>query len=281
MTVISQLTTGPMLDTISPADRRGFTQGMNSTAMNIGNAIFPFLFGNIADALGVTRTVWICIGVSCLAAVVNAPLIFTPSLRRRVPKAPDYSRHIKGEDKDIVEKLLNGEWVHPQVLHDLNMERLQSGHHFLRIPVRPYEQDKENLCALKRHAKEDFRYYTNVMAGFLNMFERQSKDQRQVCADAVNVAHLDNNVIQDQAKLLGQWFADYIVDAGYRMDESPLMFKHMIMSAFPRVRPEGASTEKVEAEYVEEFALNITKVFNHYSTGEEAPSYLKALAAGR
>ena len=34
MTVLSQLSTGPMLDMLSPIDRRGFTQGLNMTIMS-------------------------------------------------------------------------------------------------------------------------------------------------------------------------------------------------------------------------------------------------------
>lgn len=39
MTVISQLTTAPMLDRLSPIDKRGYVQGLNSVFMNIGSAI--------------------------------------------------------------------------------------------------------------------------------------------------------------------------------------------------------------------------------------------------
>lgn len=267
-----------MLDAISPPDHRGMTQGLNSMAMSIGNAIFPFVFGNIADAIGVTPTVWICVGISLFAALVNTPLIFTPALRRKPKPLPDFSRHVKGEDKDVVEKLLLGEWVHPQLLHEVNMERLKSGHHFLRVPIRPYDQDKEQLCEIKRHAKEDFRFYKDIMAGFLKSVDTSTTEKREAMVKAVNASHLDREQIEDQAKQLGQWFSEYVLDAGYRLDESPLIFKQMIMSAFPRVRPAGASIDMIDGEHMEEFALNITKVFTFYLEKEEAPAYLQILA---
>ena len=37
-TVVSQLSTGPMLDTISPVNQRGYCQGLNTTVMNFGTA---------------------------------------------------------------------------------------------------------------------------------------------------------------------------------------------------------------------------------------------------
>jgi uncharacterized membrane protein len=37
-TVVSQLSTGPMLDTISPVNKRGYCQGLNTMVMNFGTA---------------------------------------------------------------------------------------------------------------------------------------------------------------------------------------------------------------------------------------------------
>lgn len=38
-TVLSQLTTGPMLDSIAPEDKIGYVQGLNNASMNFGMAI--------------------------------------------------------------------------------------------------------------------------------------------------------------------------------------------------------------------------------------------------
>ena len=43
LTVISQLTTGPMLDIIAPIEKRGYVQGLNSTVMNFGLAVSPWV----------------------------------------------------------------------------------------------------------------------------------------------------------------------------------------------------------------------------------------------
>lgn len=37
-TVLSQLTTGPMLDAIAPEDQIGFIQGLNNSSMNFGKS---------------------------------------------------------------------------------------------------------------------------------------------------------------------------------------------------------------------------------------------------
>ena len=57
-TVISQLSTGPMLEGTSPPDKRGFCQGCNITAMNFAAALSPFVLGVISDNLGGSLTCW-------------------------------------------------------------------------------------------------------------------------------------------------------------------------------------------------------------------------------
>ena len=42
-TVLSQLSTGPMLDAIAPPAKRGSIQGMNSMSMNFAQALAPWV----------------------------------------------------------------------------------------------------------------------------------------------------------------------------------------------------------------------------------------------
>lgn len=74
-TVMSQLSTSPMLDRISPVHRRGFVQGLNMTCYNISSAIAPWLIGLLADATSTNVMLWTGIGISFGAGLVNAPLI--------------------------------------------------------------------------------------------------------------------------------------------------------------------------------------------------------------
>lgn len=57
-TVLSQLSTGPMLDMLSPEDRRGFVEGLNVTAMNFARAVAPFLLGTFADEVSTEACMW-------------------------------------------------------------------------------------------------------------------------------------------------------------------------------------------------------------------------------
>ena len=67
-TVISQLSTGPMLEATSPPDKRGLAQGVNITVMNLGAAVSPFILGAISDMAGTPVAIWICIAISFIAA---------------------------------------------------------------------------------------------------------------------------------------------------------------------------------------------------------------------
>jgi MFS family permease len=81
-TVLSQLTTGPMLDALAPSSQRGLLQGLNMTTMNFAGAISPFLFGLLSDYAGTFTTIWTCVGISFCAALVNIPLMFVTALKR-------------------------------------------------------------------------------------------------------------------------------------------------------------------------------------------------------
>lgn len=68
VTVISQLSTGPMLEATSPKEKRGMAQGVNITVMNFGAAVSPFILGTISDMAGTPVAIWICIVISFIAA---------------------------------------------------------------------------------------------------------------------------------------------------------------------------------------------------------------------
>ncbi|KAL3902705.1 MAG: hypothetical protein SGARI_005710, partial [Bacillariaceae sp.] len=102
MTVFSQLSTSPMLDLVSPRDKRGYVQGLNSTVMNVGTAFAPWILGIVADQVNTNAAIFIGMGVSVLAAIVNAPLMWKKGMGRPPPpKEPMYGRVLQGEEADI------------------------------------------------------------------------------------------------------------------------------------------------------------------------------------
>lgn len=71
LTVLSQLSTGLMLDALAPENKRGYVQGLNIAVVNLASAVSPYFLGEMADRVGVKETMWTCVGVSLLAAVVK------------------------------------------------------------------------------------------------------------------------------------------------------------------------------------------------------------------
>jgi predicted MFS family arabinose efflux permease len=76
ITVVSQLTTGPMLDRIVPDHLRGLVQGLNITTLNFSFAVAPFLIGTMVDNRGIEVSLLLSVGISVAAALINTPLIF-------------------------------------------------------------------------------------------------------------------------------------------------------------------------------------------------------------
>jgi hypothetical protein len=272
-TMISQLSTGPMLDMIAPADKRGFTQGLNQTVMSLGSAVFPWVFGIMADEIGTETTIWITVCVSLSAVLINSPLLFEKALKRN-KTVPDYSRYIKGEDKDIVERVLAGEWVPAKTIRDINIQRVNTGHHFLVAPNRTFEEDKPILQDIKNYAQEDFAFFKSNIAEFIGSADMSDMEARLKIAEKVKKARISEEERELFSKGMGSWFADYLVSAGYRVEESPMIFKQMMMRAFPVISKE----QDVTADNVEQQLLNFAKVVDGYLEDEEPPHHIKAWA---
>lgn len=74
-TVISQLSTAPMMDRITPLDQRGYVQGLNMATMNLASAVGPFLYSLLYDYTNIHVTLYTAVGISGAAAIINSALI--------------------------------------------------------------------------------------------------------------------------------------------------------------------------------------------------------------
>ena len=258
-TVLSNLSTGPMLDMLAPKSQRGFVQGLNVTIMNLARAGSPFVLGIYADEVGTEACMWTCVGVSILAAVVNLPLTFSPALKVHPP--PDYAHTaLDFEDTELVEKIMKGDWVPLKVLTELNTRRYRDGLPFLTPPVRSYEDDKDRLNEMRKNAREDFAYQHFQHYFYLRF--QDTAEHRQEIVDHLNRSASPQQDLDKTAEDLGKWFADYGKDNGYFMDGSqmaPLM-KQMIMYAFPPINRDG----KITAENLTPTTLRVATIANDY-----------------
>lgn len=227
-TVLSNLSTGPMLDRLAPHNRRGFVQGLNVTVMNLARSISPFALGSYADAVGTTWCMWTTVLVSVVAALVNLPLMWTPILkvhshRDQQPmteKSPDQIggdyKLLDTQDTDQVDQVMKGDWVPAKLLAELNADRYNAGLPFLLPPVRSYQDDKDKLCNLYRHAREDFEYQHFRQYYYLSL--QDTPERKRDLVEHLSKSVPPKEVQKERAAAMGEWFADYMDENGYFLD---------------------------------------------------------------
>ena len=262
-TVLSNLSTGPMLDRLSPHDKRGFIQGLNVTVMNIARSVSPFVLGSYADAVGTVWCMWTCVFISIFAALVNVPLMFAPALSK--PKHRDSTdgggdyKALGTEDSEKIKQVMKGEWVPSKVLTEINMHRYNSGLPFLLPPVHSYDEDKYRLCTLYKHAKEDFEYQHMQQYYYLSL--QDTPERKKEVVDQLHQSVPSKEVQKERAEAMGKWFAAYMHESGYFLDGGKiLLLKQMILHAFPAINRDGELTE----ENIEKTTLRFAAVTNNY-----------------
>ena len=218
-TVISQLTTSPMLDMISPKEKRGYVQGVNSTVMNLSIAVAPWVLGIMADAVGTFKTIWTGVGISFLAAAVNSPLIFRKGFGPMPKKLPPSERPVSGEDKELIERILNHDYSVPQEdILNVNRARRAKGLPHLTIHSRPYAQDKEEgLDQIMDLAAPSFFFVKNYIDDNIDAFNKKDDDLAQKIEQFNKSKKCDNEDAEQVYKEVGEWFGDYLKDAGVRL----------------------------------------------------------------
>mmetsp|Transcript_27863 Transcript_27863/g.31839 ORF Transcript_27863/g.31839 Transcript_27863/m.31839 type:complete len:742 (-) Transcript_27863:255-2480(-) len=272
-TVISQLSTGPMIDALAPAAQRGLCQGLNGATMAGAMAISPFLLGLVCDKLGTETTIWICVGISFFAALVNTPLMFAKDLKRMPPIAPAFARALKGEDSELVERALRGEWIPLAALDRINQERMDSGRYLLVQSVRSYEEDKDDMLLLQHQAMKDFDYRKKNISMWLR--ELDTKEKRQDLLDKLERSRLPEEKRQEDRDKLGVWFSDYLKDSGHTW-VSPVLYKQMIMKAFPAIL--AGEEKQLTAENFERGVVNYAKLMNKYLAEKDQMGFNEAFS---
>lgn len=173
--VISQLSTGPMLDAIAPADKRGYVQGLNMMSLNAASALSPYLLGELAGKAGTAACMWTTVGLSLLAAAVNLPLLFVKRLQQPPKAVPPYWKTMDWEDEEAIQKALKGEWIPASALNKMDEDRIRKGLPMIRIPYGTYEADKPRIGQFQLQAKDDFEHHQRQLYSTLR--EHLSTDE--------------------------------------------------------------------------------------------------------
>ena len=137
--------------------------------------------------------------------------------------------------------------------------------------VRSYEEDKEALDELRQNARATFefgkRWNDQVLA---RLADPDYQDKIEDICNLMNQSReADPEDIAESHRLLGQWFADYIRDAGYNAQINPTVLKQMILVAFPTINPDG----KLTPDNVEQVYLITRRVLNTYLDVKKSDKY--------
>ncbi len=257
-TVFSQLTTGPMLDVIAPEDKVGFVQGLNNSSMNFGMAIAPWAFGILADSTSTNISIITGIAFSILAAAINAILVWHPLMGRPKPKVPVPKKRFAHEDEELVNKILDGEFVDPELVFDINRDRGLHGKPALIPRVRPYSEEKDHLdsladqvCAVAKFREEMFDRILHGIASNKSNPDNFEYNVEEVCKIMNSVRGNDEELMAQSSSDLGAWMGEYLADNGYDPHTASVLLKQMFMIAFPSISREQEFTpENIESRLV-------------------------------
>ena len=273
-TVLSQLTTAPMLDAVTPLRHRGLVQGLNISVMAFGTAVSPFMLGAVADSQGTKTCIFICVGISGLAAAINLPLLWAPALQRATSVSPGSS--FPGEDAEIVKRAEEGKYVPFADLDKINDARMRKGLPILHPDIPTYADDEHRLEELRSYALKDFKSVTISIAENLNELGDSCEKRVEMCEMYLKTR--EENVEHNEKKKtqMGEWFTDYLDANGYWMGDHPTLLKQMIMSAFPPLIKGGIPTPQ----NIEETMVKCAHVFtNHIGNEENEDSIFKRLGS--
>jgi hypothetical protein len=256
---------------LAPADKIGYVQGLNNAAMNFGMALAPWLFGVLADNTTTDTAIWTGVVISVGAALINTPLMFHEGFGPAEKKAPASKRPLPGEDRDLVEKALAGEFVSPDELWLVNLARMKKHQPAIVARVKPYEDEKEDLGALLSHAEEVFQARVNVQNHILaEIANPDSEMELQELCDMVNdTLKGDAEMINVTNSDLGQWVADYLADNGYNPHVNSVVMKQMILSAFPPITREKEYTP----DNVKDAVLLSNQIMHEYLAHKKKKKY--------
>ena len=150
---------------------------------------------------------------------------------------------------------------------------MKRGEPFLKLPFGKYLNDAGKLDLLRQRAISDFKDISARHA--LMLKEMETEGGAYTFADQAEASRLPAEAVEESTQALGQWFTDYLFANGYWVDDNPVLWKQMIMNAFPPVNDGQIMTP----ENVEQYLLNYHQVFNRHVSLNESSDVQMLLAA--
>ncbi|KAL7532229.1 hypothetical protein ACHAWF_004057 [Thalassiosira exigua] len=256
LTVISNLSTGPMLDRVTPVDKKTLVQGINSSIYDGSYAVFPVVLALISDTCGYQAALWICFGVSILAALVNFPLVFNKLLQdQKENEAEEDDRMI---DEDELQKLLDqGAYVSVQDQYRVNRDRADKGQPLLRTHYGKYSPEGD-IGVFSQLYADDIKYVRDAVQERLGVLHN-NPELKESYIQALNSTRLSGEELSSMRQEMGEWVSDYLYYNGYLSGmENAQIFKGLFINAFPTISIEKEANE----DNIEDFLIKWTLLLN-------------------
>ena len=154
--------------------------------------------------------IWICVAISFISAFINVPLIWVDGCSVPKKPVPKERRPLLGEDEEVVQKILRGEWVDTEILEEINEQRFLKGQPYLFVRPKPYEEEKDELDLLRKRTKADFLFHQRKTREYLQTLNEQD-DLAALCNQYNSSMRPTNeDEVESINSEVGKWFVSYL-----------------------------------------------------------------------
>ena len=164
-------------------------------------------------------------------------------MQKQHPKPPAYRRVLAGEDEEMIQLAMEGSYIDPAILCEINRQRILNKKTILIPKVTPYEEDKKSLKELARHAKDSVKFQRDLHAKILREIAKDEEGcRKEELCDLINFANgrVEGTEGKEKARDdLGHWIGQYFEGNGYSPHDNSLLLKQMMLNAFPTIVQDG------------------------------------------
>ena len=205
---------------------------------------------------------WLCSGFGVLAALVNLPLVFHPSLARLKSEEDDDETECPIDIDEVeIQKLLDyGEYVSVKSVYQVNAKRADEGQPFVRTRFGKYSREDDSVLNSKILG-EDIKYVQEMIERRLGILH-DKPELKKSYLQALNANCLDAEAMDITKQEMGKWMVDYLHDNGYLAGlENAQIFKVLFMQSFqPIIHHES----ELNVENVEHALIKWDKLLNQH-----------------
>lgn len=272
------------MNQVAPPDAKGTWNGRNELCSKMGGSAMTLIMAVLYDELskppmndkvGQTAII-ICACVSFLAVCTYLPTYkLLPTPEKPLPKDYDFDALKSVPDEEFA-------LLPAHVRKEVNFKLIQDGGKERVLGWGKYEEDIKTVENLLTNAYDELKVARTFVTKTL-----LDKKQLQMCKAYMmekRKTMATDPQTQTARQEMGQWFADYLDDAGYDgWETNPMMYKAMLLNAFPPIDAIDAKKvdlEQSDAEF-EQYFMRILKTQDQHIAAAENRRSAEAGAALR